>query len=115
LGQNVPFGCPVKANSKESTLKTTDHNLSLLYSDLISLGINSHDTHPTPFPVTTAQVTAETYPVERHERAVGASGFGADTVTGMLSANAVIHKFFDAEKIRKGVFLWDNVRGAGVT
>jgi hypothetical protein len=39
----------------------------LIDSDLISLGLKPHDTHPTPSPAPTAQVTVETYLVGRHE------------------------------------------------
>jgi hypothetical protein len=39
----------------------------LLDSDLVSLGLKPHDTHPTPSGTPTAQVTVETYLVGRHE------------------------------------------------
>jgi hypothetical protein len=42
----------------------------LLDSDLISLGLKPHDTHPTPSPAPTAQVTVETSLVGRHELGV---------------------------------------------
>jgi hypothetical protein len=42
----------------------------LLDSDLISLGLKPHDTHPTPSSTPTAQVTVETYLVGRHELGV---------------------------------------------
>jgi hypothetical protein len=42
----------------------------LLDSDLISLGLKPHDTHPTPSPAPTAQVAVETYLVGRHELGV---------------------------------------------
>jgi hypothetical protein len=42
----------------------------LLDSDLISLGLKPRDTHPTPSPAPTAQVTVETYLVGRHELGV---------------------------------------------
>jgi hypothetical protein len=42
----------------------------LLDSDYISLGLKPHDTHPTPSPAPTAQVTVETYLVGRHELGV---------------------------------------------
>jgi hypothetical protein len=42
----------------------------LLSSDLISLGLNPHDEHPTPSTTPTAQATVETYLVGRHELGV---------------------------------------------
>jgi hypothetical protein len=39
----------------------------LLDSDLISLGLKPHDSHPTPSPMPIAQVSIETYLVGRHE------------------------------------------------
>jgi hypothetical protein len=42
----------------------------LLDSDLISLGLKPHDSHPTPSPTPTAQVTIETFLVGRHELGV---------------------------------------------
>jgi hypothetical protein len=42
----------------------------LLDSDLISLGLKPHDSHPTPSPTPTAQVSIETFLVGRHELGV---------------------------------------------
>jgi hypothetical protein len=42
----------------------------LLDSNLISLGLKPHDSHPTPSPTPTAQVTIEAYLVGRHELGV---------------------------------------------
>jgi hypothetical protein len=42
----------------------------LLESDFVSLGLKPHDSHPTPSPAPTAQVTVETFLVGRHELGV---------------------------------------------
>jgi hypothetical protein len=42
----------------------------LLASDLVSLGLKPHDTHPTASSTPTAQVTLETYLIGRHELGV---------------------------------------------
>ncbi|MDR1253231.1 MAG: hypothetical protein LBK62_13890 [Treponema sp.] len=42
----------------------------LLESDFVSLGLKPHDTHPTPSPAPTAQVTIEAFLVGRHELGV---------------------------------------------
>jgi hypothetical protein len=71
----------------------------LLDSDLISLGLKPHDTHPTPSPAPTAQVTVETYLVGRHEL-----GVRITYVTGSPEDPA-----------NKGYRIWHSVAAPGET
>jgi hypothetical protein len=71
----------------------------LLDSDLISLGLKPHDTHPTPSPAPTAQVTVETYLVGRHEL-----GIRIVYVTGSPDESA-----------NKGYRIWYSVIAPGET
>ncbi|MDR1249449.1 MAG: hypothetical protein LBK63_09130 [Treponema sp.] len=71
----------------------------LLDSDLISLGLKPHDTHPTPSPAPTAQVAVETYLVGRHEL-----GVRITYVTGSPDDPA-----------NKGYRIWHSVAAPGET
>jgi hypothetical protein len=71
----------------------------LLDSDLISLGLKPRDSHPTPSPVPTAQVTIETYLVGRHEL-----GIRITYVTGSPDDTA-----------NKGYRIWYSVAAPGET
>ncbi|MDR1215085.1 MAG: hypothetical protein LBK25_00205 [Treponema sp.] len=71
----------------------------LVDSDLVSLGLKPHDTHPSPSPTPTAQVMVETYLVGRHEL-----GIRITYVTGSPD-----------DKANKGYRVWYSVVAHGET